>query len=270
MSVRYGLVFLLVLTAAVFAYPQESVHVVQRGDTIYSIARSYGVSQEAILSLNNIGDSRRIQVGQQLKIPGQPTQSAQSAQSGTAAYTEYRVVRGDTLYSIARRFSITLPVLRNANNLAEEHIIKIGDILRIPGDAVQVSETAGTGASGGSTTTAQVLWPVQAKEVRYMNGKLQRVILTGEGLEPVKSLTQGTVVSAGPYRGFGKVAIVQVTGGYLYVYGGCETLSVKEGDRVAPGTELGRLGDGLSAKPDLTFMVYQRETPIDPAKAPRL
>jgi septal ring factor EnvC (AmiA/AmiB activator) len=66
------------------------------------------------------------------------------------------------------------------------------------------------------------------------------------------------------------VAIVQVTGGYLYVYGGCESLSVKEGDRIGPGTELGKLGiDAVSEKPQLFFMVYRSNTPIDPAKAPR-
>jgi murein DD-endopeptidase MepM/ murein hydrolase activator NlpD len=59
-------------------------------------------------------------------------------------------------------------------------------------------------------------------------------------------------------------------GGYLYVYGGCEYLSVKEGDRVVPGTELGSLGiDAVSQKPQLFFLVYQSNTPIDPAKAPR-
>jgi septal ring factor EnvC (AmiA/AmiB activator) len=103
-----------------------------------------------------------------------------------------------------------------------------------------------------------------------MTGKLSGVVLLGERSEPVKSLTQGTVVSAGPYRGFGRVAIIQVTGGYLYVYGGCESLSVKEGDRVVPGTELGRLGiDGVSEKPQLFFLVYRNNSPIDPAKAPR-
>jgi septal ring factor EnvC (AmiA/AmiB activator) len=103
-----------------------------------------------------------------------------------------------------------------------------------------------------------------------LTGKLFGVVLTGERTEAVKSLTQGKVVSAGPYRGFGKVAIVEVTGGYLYVYGGCESLSVKEGDRVGPGTELGKLGiDAVSEKPQLFFLVYRSNTPIDPAKAPR-
>jgi septal ring factor EnvC (AmiA/AmiB activator) len=113
-------------------------------------------------------------------------------------------------------------------------------------------------------------WPINVKEVSYMTGKLYGVMLSGEHYESVKSLSQGIVVSAGPYRGFGKVVIVQMPGGYLYVYGGCERLSVKEGDRVVPGTELGSLGiDAVSQEPKLFFLVYRNSTPIDPAKAPR-
>jgi septal ring factor EnvC (AmiA/AmiB activator) len=104
----------------------------------------------------------------------------------------------------------------------------------------------------------------------YMTGKLNGVVLMGDRNEPVKSLTAGVVISAGPYRGFGKVVIIQVAGGYLYVYGGCESLSVREGDRVMAGTELGRLGmDALSEKPQLFFMVYRNSVSVDPALAPR-
>jgi septal ring factor EnvC (AmiA/AmiB activator) len=103
-----------------------------------------------------------------------------------------------------------------------------------------------------------------------MTGKLSGVVVIGEQTESVKSLTQGKVVSAGPYRGFGRVAIVQVSGGYLYVYGGCESLSVKEGDWVGSGTELGKLGiDAVSQKPQLFFLVYRNNNPVDPSKAPR-
>jgi septal ring factor EnvC (AmiA/AmiB activator) len=66
------------------------------------------------------------------------------------------------------------------------------------------------------------------------------------------------------------VAIVEVAGGYYYMYGGCETLTVKVGDTIGPGMELGKLGiNSLSEKPQLFFMVFRSNTPIDPAKAPR-
>jgi septal ring factor EnvC (AmiA/AmiB activator) len=120
------------------------------------------------------------------------------------------------------------------------------------------------------TVDASLRWPVNPKGIAYMTGKLSGVVVEGEQAESVRSLTRGTVVSAGPYRGFGRVAIVQVTGGYLYVYGGCESLSVKEGDRIGSGTELGKLGiDAVSRKPQLFFLVYRDNSPIDPSKAPR-
>ncbi|MDR2049862.1 MAG: peptidoglycan DD-metalloendopeptidase family protein [Treponema sp.] len=127
-----------------------------------------------------------------------------------------------------------------------------------------------TGTGNPVKVDPSIRWPVRAKDISYLTGKLYGVVVTGERSEPVKSLIQGTVVHAGPYRGFGRVAIVQVTGGYFYVYGGCESLSVKEGDRVAPGAELGKLGvDAKSEKPQLFFLVYRSNNPIDPAKAPR-
>jgi septal ring factor EnvC (AmiA/AmiB activator) len=198
------------------------------------------------------------------------------------------VVRGEGLYGIARLYGATVQDIRTANHLAEDYVLKVGDILNIPqavGTVGTVSAAAGRAPNTAGTTTttspnarptvtgtvdASVRWPVDAKEVVYMTGKLYGVALLGERTESVKSLTQGTVVSAGAWRGFGKVAIVEMTGGYLYVYGGCESLSVKAGDRVLPGTELGKLGiDGISAKPQLFFLVYKSSTAIDPARAPR-
>ncbi|MDR1302299.1 MAG: LysM peptidoglycan-binding domain-containing protein [Treponema sp.] len=289
MNVRYGglcpflctMVFCIYATVHIDA--EETVHVVQGGDTIYSIARFYKVDVDALMKVNDITDPQKLQIGRRLTMPKTNTQES----------IEYRVAKGDTLYGIARRYTITLQSLQVANNLSNTYILKEGDVLRIPladrgmDKPIASSGTAtvtqrGTASSNTALSTgppqaaatktgnASVRWPVLAKEVIYMTGKLYGVVLIGEKSEIVKSLTPGTVVSAGPYRGFGRVVIVQVAGGYLYVYGGCESLSVKEGDKVASGTELGKLGlDVVSKKPQLFFLVYRSSTPIDPAKAPR-
>jgi murein DD-endopeptidase MepM/ murein hydrolase activator NlpD len=278
--------FLLFSGQGIFA--QEAVHVVRRGDTVYSLARQYGVGVEEILTLNAISDPRRIREGQRLRIP-QAAQGSVSAGGsvqagasggGAARFLEYRAVRGDSLYALARRYGTTMEAIRGASGLSADHVLKIGDRLRIPQAASEGAQAPAGGtaprvSSGGSTGSAassgaEALWPGRARAVSDRPGKLDGVVLWGERSESVKSLTQGVVVSAGPYRGFGRVAIVQMAGGYFYVYGGCESLSVKEGDRVAAGTELGRLGvDGVSSRPQLFLMVYRSNTPIDPAKAPR-
>ena len=108
------------------------------------------------------------------------------------------------------------------------------------------------------------------RDAAYMTGKLSGVVLTGAQGESVRCIAEGTVVSAGPYRGFGRVVIVQTKDGYLYVYGGQESISVKEGDKVLSGAELGKLGiDATTGKSDLFFMVYKSNAPVDPARAPR-
>jgi septal ring factor EnvC (AmiA/AmiB activator) len=97
------------------------------------------------------------------------------------------------------------------------------------------------------------------------------VVVEGERFESVKSLTQGNVVSAGPWRKYGRVVIVETAGGYYYMYGGLESLSVSVGTRVTPGMEVGKLGiNTISDKPQLFFMVFRNDTPIDPALAPRV
>jgi murein DD-endopeptidase MepM/ murein hydrolase activator NlpD len=277
---------LFVFTALSAALPlklgaEDAVHVVARGETVYSISRSYRISSGDLMKHNGISDASKLQVGARLKIPPVNTSAAALPAAPAAGYL---VVKDDTLYSIARRHGISVEALRSLNGFGAGYVLKAGDRIKVPATAAETAarpaeqpaaaqkavDPAAARQTAQKAVDASLRWPVQPRELAYMTGKLYGVVLQGERTEPVKSLTQGTVISAGPYRGFGRVAIVQVTGGYLYVYGGCESLSVKEGDRIGPGTELGKLGiDAVSSKPQLFFLVYRNNTPIDPALAPR-
>jgi len=281
MIFRIGLIgFLFATAVSAFSpqelYAQEKVHTVQRGETLYSIARSLGVKADDLIKYNGITDPSRLMAGQILKIPSAGTSSP------AAGSKSYRVVKGDTLYSIAREFSVSVTSIQELNSLSANYLLKEGDFLKIPGNAVVPAKaeaaaqnapqqgTASPRVTAQTAANSQVIWPIAARELSYMTGKLSGVVITGIRSESVSSLTRGSVLSAGPYRGFGRVVIIQVDGGYLYVYGGLESLSVKEGDRIGPGSEIGKLGvDAMSNKPQLFFMVYLSNTPVDPAKAPR-
>jgi LysM repeat protein len=107
------------------------IYVVRTGDTMYSIARRYGTTVQAIAQLNNIANPRYIRVGQQLIIP-RPGYA--TPVPTTAPYpTSYVVVRGDTLYSIARRYGTTVQAIALANNIANPSLIYAGQRLNIPG-----------------------------------------------------------------------------------------------------------------------------------------
>jgi len=293
----YRILTFFALVSVLFAgklAAQERIHTVGKGETIYSISRTYKITPDELMKANGIDDPSKLQAGKQIKIPSTANAPASTTpavlpSAPSQVLSSYKVVKGDTLYSIAKTYGISLAALQEINKFSTNHVIKVGDTIKVPGGSTNVAANTkpnqpsnnGTSAPASATpsTTApttvpkpgvfSLRWPVTPKDIAYMTGQMG-VVVQGEHNESVKSLTQGKVISAGPWRKFGKVAIVEVTGGYFYMYGGCETLSVKVGDKISPGTELGKLGvNAVSEKPQLFFMVFRSDTPIDPAKAPR-
>jgi LysM repeat protein len=113
--------------AAPTAVPPASgtiYHTVQAGENLYRIAQRYGTTVEAIMAANSITDARLLKVGQVLLIP-----VGGGGTTGTGAYV---VQRGDTLYSIAKRFGTTVETLAALNGLTPPYTIKAGQSLVIP------------------------------------------------------------------------------------------------------------------------------------------
>lgn len=120
---------------------QQIIYVVRTGDTLYSIARRFGVSVQAIMAANNIVNPNRIYIGQTLIIPSPsttpaptPTPKPTSTPGGpTPQPTVYIVQPGDTLTSIARRFGTTVQAIAQANHIVNPNRIYVGQRLVIPG-----------------------------------------------------------------------------------------------------------------------------------------
>jgi LysM repeat protein len=106
-----------------------TTYTVQRGDTLYSIARRYGTTVEAIAAANGIANPSRIRVGQTLTIPG-GTGSPAPAPSGGG--TTYVVQRGDNLFRIALRYGVSYVYLAQYNGIADPSRIYVGQVLKIP------------------------------------------------------------------------------------------------------------------------------------------
>ncbi len=120
------LTLLLVLVGVVptSAAPNEGniVHVVQYGDTLYSIGRRYGVSVWSITSVNNIVNPNHIYVGQRLIIP-----------TGQSHSGVIHVVRaGETLLRIALRYGVNAWTIARANGITNLNHIYVGQRLVIP------------------------------------------------------------------------------------------------------------------------------------------
>lgn len=100
----------------------NNTYVVQNGDSLYSISRMYGISVDDIKNANNL-TSNILTIGQVLTIPTDDVSSNTS--------NLYVVKKGDSLWSIANRFGVSINQIRMINNLNSD-ILNIGQTLIIP------------------------------------------------------------------------------------------------------------------------------------------
>jgi LysM repeat protein len=124
------------LPATTPACAQSTIHVVQRGETLYSIARRYGVSVDAICAANGITDPTRIYVGQELVIPVPPSPAEPTPGTTPVPTQPTHVVQpGESLYRIALRYSTTVMALAEANGITHPAQTYVGRTLVIPDGA---------------------------------------------------------------------------------------------------------------------------------------
>ena len=125
--------------AAPYVAPPRISHTVKRGESLAIIARRYGVSAKSLQAWNDLRKGRVV-VGQRLIVrKGSATQVAVVASKGrepgaakSADARSYRVQRGDTLYSIARRFDVDITALKRVNNISEKRGLLSGTRVAIP------------------------------------------------------------------------------------------------------------------------------------------
>lgn len=114
------------------------VYVVQRGDTLRTIAARHGTTVAYLASLNGLRDPNFIWVGQRLSVPSSAAAPSSSSQGPAVVHI---VQRGEFLAQIAWKYGTTASAIATANNLANPSLIYVGQRLVIP-------TTSGSPASG--------------------------------------------------------------------------------------------------------------------------
>lgn len=120
---------------SVSTLPSYINYVVQKGDSLYSIARKYNLTVNEIIKDNNL-NSNNLSIGQNLKIRTSPSSNIVIEECFGEDYTPpttsitYTVKKGDSLYSIAKKYNTSVDNIKRKNNLTSNSLA-IGQVLKI-------------------------------------------------------------------------------------------------------------------------------------------
>lgn len=132
------LLLLFIFSIPFYSFADDSnnefiTHKVTKGDTLWSISKQYNISLESILAFDNIKDKDILSIGQIIKIP--------QVSLPTVDYIMCIVKKGDTLWSIAQKYNLSVDLILATNNIANSELISIGQEMKIPSHKNAVDET---------------------------------------------------------------------------------------------------------------------------------
>ena len=136
---------------------------VRQGDSLARIAQRFGTTVGALTAINDVEQPHLIKAGQVLRVPaGRMTAvPAIYQQAQPQAWQPYRVRQGDSLGRIAKRFKTTVAALAAMNDLEHQHLIQVGQVLRIPAThhdyRVQQGDSLARIAQRFNTTVADLI-----------------------------------------------------------------------------------------------------------------
>lgn len=153
----------LIVSDTISDTPTETIYTVKKGDSLYSIAMMFGVSVDDLIRINQL-TSTVLQIGDQLKIP-----SKEVSNSST-----YIVQKGDTLYSIAAKYNVTVSDLKNANQLSS-NVITVGQKLIIPKQNVYQTYSVVTGDTLSSIAKKFNTTVTKLKEINHLTSDFLQI-----------------------------------------------------------------------------------------------
>lgn len=207
---------------------QSGRYVVQRGDTLYSIAFRFGWDWRALAQRNSINSPYTIKPGQVIHInkpASAPTQTA-----------------------------------------AKQPASKPAPVAAVP--AKPAAKPATQQAPAARARTGNWQWPTEGTTVAKFssNTSLNKGIdIAGNLGQPVRATAKGTVVYAGSgLRGYGELVIIKHDEVFISAYGHNRRLLVNEGQQVSAGQQIAEMGSTGTDRVKLHFEIRRQGKPVDP------
>jgi murein DD-endopeptidase MepM/ murein hydrolase activator NlpD len=212
--------------ASVTSKPSTRTHLVRSGDTLYSIARSNGLSIQELARANGLRQPYTLSVGQSLKVPG-----------GNAITVREKAPQREASVSATpseiARVSYTKPEVKAEPSMFDWPLK--GAILN----------KYSNGQRGKRNDGINIAAPIGT---------------------PVRAAADGEVVyRGGDLEGYGNLLLVKHDGGFVTAYAHNDVMLVKKGDRIRQGQVIAKVGQtGSATEPQLHFEIRENLKAVDP------
>ena len=262
--------------------PVSNTYTVKAGDTVYSIAREYGMDFRELIAINNIENPNQISVGRVLRVKTK-SEAPSSDVAVTAPVTSDVVVarpigdgpvvekppagtNTDTLKREpkAGKESYSDQALALAQNQGEAKPAETPVVVAKP-EPKPEEKPAETALAGDEVPW---IWPASGKVVgTFSENGSKGVDIAGKAGDPVIAAGDGKVVYSGTgLRGYGKLVIIKHNATYLSAYAHNQNILVKEGQSVTKGQKIAEMGNTDADQVKLHFEVRRQGKPVDPLK----
>jgi len=267
--------------------------IVQVDDTVYAIARRFGVSVRDLIQANLLLPPYSVRPGRVLKLPSPG---------------EHVVAGGDTLYGVSRLYGIDMTSLARINRMRPPYTILVGQKLRLPNNArtvqVAMSEkplklkrpTTKTNSTKAAVKVAgtkpakpirrkiqpkaekpplraggRFAWPIKGTILSSFGAKKGGLYNDGINISAkrgakVRAAENGVVAYAGnELRGFGNLLLIRHQGGWMTAYAHTDKLLVKRGQTVKRSQIIGYAGSSGSVDhPQVHFEIRKGSRAVNP------
>lgn len=313
----------------VISYPTYQVAVARRGDTLASLATRIGLPVNDVARYNGIPADTVLRAGEIVALPRRVDgASASPTAAGTIDVTtlagdaldrvgtspgtpaavapgaepvRHQVQRGETAYSIARRYGVSVRSLADWNSLDGALAVREGQYLLIP-VVLERSATAIDGSPPGigsatpippsaaaplpdetaaplspdagpaspaladsrtAASSSRMAMPVDGRVVRaFEKGKTDGIDISATAGSPVRAAADGTIAAITRDTDQVPILVIKHSGNILTVYAGIDAINVKKGDSVKRGQTIAQV---RAADPAfLHFQVREGTVSVDP------
>ena len=238
-------------------------YLVQRGDTLFSIALAFGQDYRDLARWNNLDDPAKLQVGQTLRV-APPTDAAGAA---TVAAVPVAPIAAPEVRSL----DTPLPAVGGPTPPAP--------VSAAPPAAAAAAAPPAVTSAPAPPAPSPVLpaaidsglswsWPAAGKVVDAFDESRNKGIgIAGKEGEPVLAAGDGQVVYKGnALRGYGNLVIIKHSDDFVSAYAHNRQILVEHGDSVKRGQRIAEMGKSDADMPKLHFEIRRQGKPVDPLK----